>query len=297
MQMLEHEVPYFQDNGFTLYHGDSLKLLRNIPAESVDMVFADPPYNLSNGGFTCYAGERASVDKGSWDQSQGLQEDFAFHMKWLEECKRILKPTGTIWLSGSYHSIFACGFALQSSGFKILNDICWFKPNGAPNLSCRYFTASHETLIWALKDPNARHTFHYESMKYGNWHKKDAIKRENKQMRSVWSISTARGKEKKLGKHPTQKPISLLQRIVAASTNEGDLIVDPFSGSGTTGLAANMHGRCFIGMDIETSYLDLTIKRFQHQQQDMLDELANQPTALYPSKTTRTARCTHNTNT
>lgn len=278
--------PYFKEDGFQLFQGDSLQLLKHIPDESVDMVFVDPPYNLSNGGFTCYAGERASVNKGKWDRSQGLMEDFEFHMQWLASCRRVLKPSGTIWISGSYHSIYACGFALLKAGFKILNDICWFKPNGAPNLSCRYFTASHETLLWAIKDPNERHTFHYDKMKHNEWHNTDVLKKEGKQMRSVWSISTARGDEKKLGKHPTQKPLSLLQRVVLSCTDEGDVILDPFSGSGTTGIAASMHGRHYTGIEIAEPYLSLTISRYQRLRKTMLTELPKEaaPVALPATK-------------
>lgn len=285
MQLLQERSPYFQDDGFHLYQGNSLEILTELPDNSVDMIFADPPYNLSNGGFTCYAGKRASVNKGKWDQSQGLDQDFAFHMEWLEACHRILKPEGTIWLSGSYHSIFTCGYALLQTGFRILNDICWFKPNGAPNLSCRYFTASHETLIWAIKDAKAKHTFHYQQMKQGDWHKSDMIKKENKQMRSVWSIGTARGEEKKLGRHPTQKPLSLLQRIVMASTREGDLILDPFTGSSTTGLAAYTQGRDFVGLDINQQYLELSVKRFKHTKHKRLEERTQeQAKELYPEQ-------------
>ena len=129
------------------------------------MIFADPPYMLSNGGITCQAGKVVCVNKGKWDESKGLDEDFEFHVKWINACKRVLKPNGTIWISGTYHSIYACGFALQKEGFKILNDICWFKPNASPNMTCKYFTASHETLLWAKKDSKAKHTFNYETMK------------------------------------------------------------------------------------------------------------------------------------
>ena len=176
----------------------------------------------------------------------------------------MLKPNGTIWISGTYHSIYACVFALQKSGFKILNDICWFKPNASPNMSCRYFTASHETLLWARKDPKGKHTFNYEAMKNGDWGD-DAIKKPNKQMRSVWQIDTPKSYEKTFGKHPTQKPLELLRRIILASTNKGDLILDPFTGSSTTGIMALKLGRKFIGIDLEKEYLDLSIKRFEQE--------------------------------
>jgi site-specific DNA-methyltransferase (adenine-specific) len=256
-------APYFHDNNFVLYKGDCLEVLKKFPDEHFDMIFADPPYNLSNGGFTVHAGKRVSVHKGKWDESKGIIGDFEFHLKWIEACKRVLKPNGTIWISGTYHSIYQCGFALQKLGYHILNDIVWFKPNAAPNLSGRYFTASHETLIWARKNKSAKHTFNYQAMKNGFWHKYDAIKREGKQMRSVWSVGTPRTEEKKFGKHPTQKPLALLERIILASTQKDDVILDPFTGSSTTGIAAIKLGRKFIGIDTEEEYLKLSIKRYK----------------------------------
>lgn len=242
--------------------GDSLEVIKKIPPEIFDMIFADPPYNLSNGGFTAHAGKKVSVSKGDWDKSRGIKGDFEFHKNWISLCRRVLKPNGTIWISGTYHSIYQCGVALQLAGYHVLNDIAWFKPNASPNLSGRYFTASHETLIWARRDKEAKHTFNYKAMREGFW-PEDALKRPGTQMRSVWSISTPRREEKKFGRHPTQKPLDLLRRIVLASTNEGDLILDPFTGSSTTGIAAHMLGRKFVGIDTEKEYLDLSIKRFE----------------------------------
>lgn len=256
---------YFKDENFVLFKDDSLEFLKKLPENSIDMIFADPPYNLSNGGFTVHAGKRVSVNKGNWDVSKGLLEDFNFHLAWIEACKRVLKPDGSIWISGTYHSIYACGYALQLAGLKILNDISWFKPNASPNLSGRYFTASHETLLWARKDPKGKHTFNYQDMKTGNWHETDFIKKEGKQMRSVWSINTPKPYEKKFGKHPTQKPMALLERIVLAASKKSDVILDPFTGSSTTGLAATKYGRRFIGIDLEKPYLDLSIKRYKDQ--------------------------------
>lgn len=270
--------PYFEadDKKFSLYQDDCRDFLNNMPEESVDMVFADPPYNLSNGGFTCHAGKMVSVNKGGWDQSNGLDADMNFHREWIEACRKVLKPGGTIWISGTYHSIYRCGYALELAGYHILNDIAWFKPNASPNLSCRFFTASHETLIWARKDKKAKHTFNYKTMveweknykktikcdKTDSYHEYEILHEKGKQMRSVWAINTPKPIEKRFGKHPTQKPEDLLRRIVAASTNKGDLIVDPFTGSSTTGLIAYLYGRKFIGIDNERTYLDLSIKRF-----------------------------------
>lgn len=254
--------PYYKIDKLELYHADCIEFLSQMLENSVDMIFADPPYNLSNGGFTCHAGKRVSVNKGDWDVSQGIEKDFEFHMEWIGRCKRVLKDNGTIWISGTYHSIFACGYALQIQGFHLLNDISWFKPNASPNLSGRYFTASHETLLWARRSKKAKHKFNYEEMKMGKW-PEDAFKKPDKQMRSVWSIPTPKPIEKKFGKHPTQKPFDLLKRIVLASTDEGDLVLDPFTGSSTTGLAAHLYDRNFIGIDNEKKYLDLSIRRIE----------------------------------
>ncbi len=255
--------PYFDKNNFRLYHGNSLQLLKEVPDQCIDMVFADPPYYLSNGGFSIHAGKMVSVNKGDWDKSNGFEADLAFFESWIGEIKRVLKPHGTAWISGTYHSIYLCGYALAKHGFKILNDISWYKPNAAPNLSCRYFTASHETIIWAAPHKTSKHTFNYDMMRNGDW-STDKMKVPNKQMRSVWSINTPAAWEKKYGKHPTQKPYTLLERIVLSSTNEGDLILDPFTGSSTTGIAAAKHKRKFVGFDMEKDYLDLSIKRFNY---------------------------------
>ncbi|EKD93535.1 MAG: hypothetical protein ACD_28C00128G0001, partial [uncultured bacterium] len=185
-----------------------------------------------------------------------------FHRKWIAECKRLLKPNGTIWISGTYHSIYACGFALQREGFRILNDISWFKPNASPNLSGRFFTASHETLIWARKDPKGKHYFDYQAMKHRDWNG-DFLKNPGKQMRSVWAIGTPKSEEKTFGKHPTQKPLALLGRIVQASTPKGAIILDPFTGSSTTGIAAVLQSRNFVGIDTERNYLELSRKRYE----------------------------------
>lgn len=260
--------PYYEKPRFTLYLADSLQLLPQFEQESFDMIFADPPYNLSNGGFTVHAGRRVSVNKGGWDKSKGFKDDYEFHYKWLEACKRLLKPNGTLWVSGTYHSVYQCGHALQALGYHILNDVAWYKPNASPNLSGRYFTASHETLIWARKDKDARHYFNYEYMKEGNW-KDDFLKKSGKQMRSVWAIGTPRPVEKKFGKHPTQKPVTLLKRIVLASTKKGCKILDPFTGSSTTGLAAYLYGREFVGIDNEEKYLELSIKRFEELESNL----------------------------
>ena len=273
----------FADNNFRLYLDDCRDFLNNFPKESVNMIFADPPYNLSNGGFTCHAGKMVSVNKGNWDESRGLDEDLKFHMEWIAACKRVLKPNGTIWISGTYHSIYRCGYALESNGYHILNDIAWFKPNASPNLSCRFFTASHETIIWARREKKAKHTFNYRDMvDWDNNYKKtfkckecgkqtqgEILHEKGKQMRSAWAINTPRPVEKIFGKHPTQKPEELLKRIILASTNKGELVLDPFTGSSTTGLMAHLLGRKFIGIDNEKNYLDLSVKRYNLLKRNM----------------------------
>lgn len=265
--LLQKEQPFFyQKNSpqIALYHGDCLDLLKQIPSKSIDVVFADPPYNLSNDGSSMHAGKRVSVNKGSWDKSRGVKEDFAFHRKWIKACKRVLKDTGTMWISGTYHSIYQCGFALQHYGYHILNEISWYKPNAAPNIACRMFAASHETLIWAKKDKNAKHYFDYQAMKHGEW-KEDRLKNPGKQMRSVWALNTPGVKEKVHGKHPTQKPLALLERIVKASvpSNEDAIVLDPFTGSSTTGIASLKNGVHFMGFDSQKEYLNLSKKRIK----------------------------------
>jgi len=247
-------VPAFDDpkHHLRIYQGDCLDLLAQIPESSVDLVFADPPYFLSNGGITCHAGKMVSVNKGSWDKSRGPDANHEFNTAWLAACQRVLKPNGGIWVSGTSHVIHSVGFAMQQLGFKLLNDISWVKPNPPPNLSCRYFTHATETIIWAAKNSKSRHTFNYKLMKETN---------RGKQMKSVWEIRPPEPWEKKFGKHPTQKPVALLERILLASSNEGDLVLDPFSGSGTTLLAAFRLRRHALGCELSAEFLTLSLRR------------------------------------
>lgn len=255
-------TPIYTDpqNRVSLYKADCVDFLNRLadanPHGCVDMIFADPPYFLSNGGISCQSGKMVSVNKGAWDKSKGPEQNHEFNRKWLAACQRVLKPNGTIWVSGTSHVIYSVGFAMQQLGYKILNDITWVKPNPPPNLSCRYFTHAAETVIWAAKTSASRHVFHYHKM------------RElagGKQMRSVWDkIYPPDKNEKALGKHPTQKPIKLLRRILLANSNKEDVILDPFMGSGTTGVAAVEMGRRFIGVDLEQQYLSLAIGRIKH---------------------------------
>lgn len=161
--------PIFKNNLSELFHGDTLEIMKNLKPESYDLIFSDPPYNLSNDGFTCQNGKMVSVNKGEWDKSKGFENDLAFHELWISQCKKLLKPNGTLWVSGTYHSIFLCGYLLQKNDWHILNDIAWFKPNASPNLSCRMFTASHETLIWAKKSKKAKQTYNYKYLKEQDW--------------------------------------------------------------------------------------------------------------------------------
>jgi site-specific DNA-methyltransferase (adenine-specific) len=216
------------------------------------MVFADPPYFLSGGGSTCKAGKRVSVNKGKWDKSTEIEGIHKFNKRWIRLCKRALKECATLWISGTYHNIYSVGLALQELEFKILNNITWQKPNPPPNLSCRYFTHSTETILWA-RSGKSKHRFNYKAMKKIN---------HNKQMKDVWSFTSPPKREKISGKHPTQKPLALLERIILASTDIGDLLLDPFNGSGTTGIAAYHLNRRYIGIEKEKKYLNLTKKRF-----------------------------------
>lgn len=250
--------PFFEDapRGLRLYRGDALELLQRAKDAHFDLIFADPPYFLSNDGITCHAGKMVSVNKGVWDKAATFEEIHKFNLLWLGECRRLLKPNGAIWVTGTAHNIYSVGFALQTLGFKILNDIAWYKVNPPPNLSCRYFTHATETILWARRDPKSRHTFNYAEMKREN---------RDKQMQSLWHIKPPAAREKRYGKHPTQKPEALLDRILRASTNPHDLVLDPFCGSGTTGVAAARLGRRFVGIDLVESYLNLAVARLKDE--------------------------------
>jgi site-specific DNA-methyltransferase (adenine-specific) len=248
--------PFFaaENSGFVLYHGDALELLRRPEfAGAVGLIFADPPYFLSNGGVTCHAGRMVSVDKGDWDRLESVELMHEFNRSWLAACRAALEPNGTIWVSGTRHVIYSVGFAMQELGFKLLNDITWEKPNPPPNLSCRYFTHSTETVLWAAREKKSRHKFNYQAMR---------AEAEGRQMKSVWRLLAPTRTEKELGSHPTQKPLALLERIIAASSNPRDLVLDPFVGSGTTGIAAAKLGRRFIGIDTDEKYLELAAQRY-----------------------------------
>jgi site-specific DNA-methyltransferase (adenine-specific) len=224
------------------------------PAGLFDTILTDPPYRLSNDGITCQSGKMVSVNKGKWDKSEGHALDHEFNLSWLSLCQKLLKKDGTIWVSATSHAAFSIGHAMKALGFKILNDIVWAKRNPPPNLSCRYFTHSHEHLIWAAKNVRSRHTFHYAAMKAENL---------GKQMRSVWEFLPPSKSEKTFGKHPTQKPLALMRRCIAASTPSEGSVFDPFMGSGTTGIAALVEKRSFVGCEMEKTYFALAEKRLR----------------------------------
>lgn len=259
--------PYYEDSNFKLYHGDCIQVMKSLAEKSIDVIFADPPYFLSNGGISCHSGKQVSVNKGSWDKTITVEEKLSFNRKWLKECRRVLKDDGTIWISGTFHNIYSVGVALELEGYSIINNITWQKPNPAPNLACRCFTNSTETIIWARKiSPNGKkgkHYFNYQLMKEING---------GKQMKDVWLLPLPQKNEKNFGKHPTQKPISIVKRVLLASSQADDIILDPFNGSGTTGVVASMLKRSYIGIDTSKEYLDLTIKRYKESKGEKEDE-------------------------
>lgn len=245
--------PYYTSpsKDFLLANGDSFKLLKEFDFK-FDMIFADPPYFLSNGGISLQSGKVVSVDKGEWDKGMSQDEVMAFNMEWLRLCRDKLKDNGSIWISGTYHNIFSVAHSLTVLGYKILNVVTWEKTNPPVNISCRYFKYSTEFIIWARKMKKVPHKFNYELMKELNG---------GKQMTDVWRMPAIGRWEKTCGKHPTQKPLRLLVRIILATTSQGDWILDPFSGSSTTGIAANLCGRRFAGIEQEEAYCRLSKAR------------------------------------
>tara|TARA_Y100000593_G_scaffold56576_1_gene105540 strand:+ start:2533 stop:3294 length:762 start_codon:yes stop_codon:yes gene_type:complete len=247
-----------------ILEGDSLELLKNFDDNSIDLIFSDPPYFLSNDGISCRSGKMVSVNKGKWDKIDTYKEIELFNNIWLSECQRILKTNGTIWVSGTHHNIYSVGNTMKKMGYKILNVITWEKPNPPPNLSCRYFTHSTEQIIWSSKNQKSKHLFNYPLMKEMN---------DGKQMKDVWKITSPSKNEKKFGKHPTQKPEQLLERIILSSSNEGDLILDPFFGSGTTGYVAQKLGRKWIGIEMNEEYIKIAKNRIL--QPDLFNQRGN----------------------
>jgi site-specific DNA-methyltransferase (adenine-specific) len=246
------DLEFYGEPGAIVYRAECVEFMRLMPAESVDVAFADPPYRLSTGGVTVKSGRLAPVDKGRWDRSMGFRADHEFNVRWLTEARRILKPNATLWISGTHHIIFSLGFALQSLGFRVINNIVWSKPNATPNALHTAFTHAHETLLWASK--GARYTFNYELINSPN---------PETQVSSVWRIPTVPRVEKLHGYHPTQKPLRLVRRALLASSREGELVFDPFCGSGTTAVAAKELGRCFVGVELEEEFCELAQRRIR----------------------------------
>ncbi|MBQ7221228.1 MAG: site-specific DNA-methyltransferase [Synergistaceae bacterium] len=239
-----------------MYLCDTFQALGQMQTECIDMIFADPPYFLSNDGISCSGGKRVSVNKGDWDKLNTLEDKHNFNRRWLNLCRKILKPDGTIWVSGTLHNIYSVGMALEQEGFKIINNITWQKTNPSPNLACRCFTHSTETILWAQKnDKHSRHYFNYQLMKELNG---------GKQMKDVWTGTLTPKSEKIYGRHPTQKPLYILERLILASTHEGDVVLDPFCGSSTTGVACKKLGRKYIGIDNNSEYINLSIERLMN---------------------------------
>lgn len=243
--------PYYQTNDFELYNGDCNVILPQLTVKA-DLVFADPPYFLSNDGLTIQSGQVVSVNKGDWDKLPSHQTMEDFNYSWISKARNLLNDNGCIWVSGTMHNIYSIVSILTELNFKILNSIVWQKTNPPPNFTKRFFTHSTEILIWARKDRKKPHYYNYELMKAFN---------EGKQMKDVWTLPAIAQWEKEQGKHPVQKPLSVLSRIILSSSRKGDVILDPFAGSSTTGISANLFGRRFVGIDINQEFLDLSIKR------------------------------------
>jgi len=233
---------------FSLINKDTFKALEKLDTK-FDMVFADPPYFLSNDGLTIKSGKVVSVNKGDWDKSNSVFQVNEFNRRWLSLIRENMKNNATIWISGTSHNIFSIGQILTELDFKILNIVTWEKTNPPPNFSCRTFTHSTEQIIWARKEHKTAHYYNYSLMKEING---------EKQMKDVWRLPAIARWETSLGKHPTQKPLSLLTRIILSCTQPGDTILDPFTGSSTTGVSANLLGRNFVGIDNQKKYIELS---------------------------------------
>lgn len=248
---------YHELENSRLILGDSFDILPKFKKESIDVIFADPPYFLSNDGISCQGGKMVSVNKGDWDKvgDGSIETKHKFNRKWIKLCKKVLKSNGSIWISGTLHNIYSIGMALEQEGFKIINNITWQKSNPPPNLSCRCFTHSTETILWARKnEKKSRHLFNYHKMKKMN---------NGKQMKDVWTGGLTKKSEKSEGKHPTQKPEYILEKIILSSMEEGQTILDPFCGSGTTGVVALKNNCKFIGIDSNEEYLAITKRRLE----------------------------------
>ena len=243
-------------NNIKLINRDCFDVLPELESDSIDCIITDPPYFLSNNGITCKSGKMESVNKGEWDKKHGDDEVFNFNVNWIEQSYRLLKKGGVLWISGTYHNIYTIGSIINNmQDFRILNNITWVKTSPPPNLSCRFFTHSTETILWIRKGVKSKHFFNYKLMKELN---------DGKQMKDVWLIGRPKKVEKKFGKHPTQKPEELLERIILSSTKEDDVILDMFNGSGTTGVVCAKNNRNYIGIESEKEYFDISLKRLKN---------------------------------
>lgn len=255
--IINGDVIDYMNRKSVLINNDCFDIMKNISDKSIDLIFADPPYFLSNDGISCQSGKVVSVNKGNWDKIGSFEDKYNFNLKWIQECRRILKDNGSIFISGSMHNIYLIGVILEKENFKILNNITWEKTAPPPNLSCRYFTHSTETILWARKnEKKSKHKFNYQEMKELN---------AGKQMKDVWRLPSVLKFEKRYGKHPTQKPEHLLERIILAASDKNDIILDLFAGSGTTGVVSVRLGRLFIGIEKEKDYYELMKKRIDDE--------------------------------
>lgn len=246
--------PYHQSEYFTLYQGDSLSLIEQLEDNSIDVVFADPPYFLSSGRKMDIAGRHVHFEKGKWDRCRSAEEIDEFNKKWISAVKNKMKEDATIWISGTFHNIFSVERILVDNGFRIINLVSWQKSNPRDIVDGQHLTFSTEILVWARKSLHGRHIYNHDLMMQLNG---------GKVLTDVWKIPTPGSWERTCGYHPTQKPLRLLYRIILASTQEGDTILDPFAGSCTTGISANLLGRRFIGIDQSAEFLDLGVRRKQ----------------------------------
>jgi DNA modification methylase len=244
---------FFYNEKVHLLLGDCMEILKNIEDNSIDLIFADPPYFLSRkNGSTYKNGKIQSVYKGQWDEVKTLEEKNNFNNLWIKECYRILKDTGTIWITGSKHNIYSIGVNLEKENFQIINNIAWIKNNATPNISKRVFSFDNESIIWAKKQNTKGYIFNYKKMIEIN---------NGIEMNDVWEIPVVSKFEKTFGQHPTQKPLELLERIINGTSIQNAIILDPFAGSSTTGVAAIRNGRRYIGIDKNVEYLELSKRR------------------------------------
>lgn len=255
-------MKYYEDKYSILYHDDAFNFMRKVPDNTVDVIVADPPYFLSNGGFSNHGGKFVSVNKGKWDElpSENVEK---FYAEMLSQFQRILKENGTAWIFGSMHNIYVIGYLLNRYNFKILNNITWQKSNPAPNLSRRMFTHSTETILW-VKKKGGKQFFNYDLMRKLNG---------NKQMKDVWTTATINRNEKRFGNHPTQKPLSIIMRIIKASTNDSMIVLDPFIGSGTTAVAGKLCGVKVVGVDNSIGYLNIAVQRLKNYQNERIGKI------------------------